>query len=190
MRTIALACAFALSTSAHAGTSHWQVHDVAGVTVHHASVPGSRLASLSNVLFMAVADLGARSELALCDGPELFIHPDLDSFVTATGLAWYHLAVADRAVCRIDMQRLPVVDRHGGVDRSLRHELFHLAQPAGWERWRAEGEAQRFAGELPDLQPLAGISPQQLDALLGSAPDQLTLGRAMATAFQWVLQGR
>lgn len=190
MKFAALACAFLLIAHAHAGDSGWSQLSVAGVEVHHAALPGSRLATLSNVLTAAVADLESRSELEICTAPQLFIHPDLESFRAATLLPWFQLAAADRGRCRIDMQRLPVVEQHGGLDKSLRHELFHLAQPAGWERWRAEGEAQRFAGEQPRTPVLDGLSPRHLDLLLANPPDQVSLERAMATALLWVMQGR
>jgi len=114
------------------------------------------------------------------------IHPDLNSYTRATRLPWFVLAATNRPKHRIDTQRLRVVLERGGLERTLRHELFHLAQPEGWPRWKAEGLAMRFAGEEPKARPLEHIGEAELERLLAHPPDQATLNRAMATAFLWV----
>ena len=129
-------------------------------------------------------------QLELCTQVIITVHPDLESFRGATGLPWYVLATADRAECSLDTQRLRIVAEHGGIERTLRHELFHLAQPDHWPRWLSEGRAQRFAGERPRHAPLEFVSPDELDRLLAAAPDQATLLRALATALSWVMEGR
>jgi hypothetical protein len=113
------------------------------------------------------------------------IHPDLKSYTHATGLPWFILATANRQKHRIDTQRLRVLLERGGLERTLRHELFHLAQPEGWPRWKAEGRAMRFAGEEPTAPPLEAVDEAELERLLASPPNPQTLRRAMATAYRW-----
>lgn len=186
-----ISVALLLASIGFAEASSWVSHQVAGVTVHViAAGDGRLLPVVTEVIARALRDLSARPELGLCDDPQLFVHPDLGSYLTATGLPWFSLAAADRESCRIDVQRLAVVMERSGLNQTLRHELFHLAQPADWARWRAEGEALLFAGEVPQAVPFGELPPGQLDALLRSPPDQLTQLRAAATARAWVLQGR
>ncbi len=114
------------------------------------------------------------------------IHPNLKSYTHATGQPWFILATANRNKNRIDTQRLRILQERGGLERTLRHELFHLAQPEGWPRWKAEGLAMRFAGEKPRARPLENIREAELERLLANPSDQTTLNQAMATAFLWV----
>lgn len=184
-----LACTLLLS-AAHANTPAWSSVNVGGVQVNYLTASAPGLSALRRSIERAALHLNRREELQLCSGAMVYVHPDLSSYLETTGAAWFQLAVADRDGCRIDMQRLPVVAQHGGIEQTLRHELFHLAQPAGWERWRAEGEAQRFAGEQPAGPPLDNVNPGQLDSLLAAPADRTTYLQAMATAWQWVMQGR
>ena len=179
-----------LSGAMTASCQEWQSARLAGVTVRHAGLQQHELDSLRRLLGGVVNDLAGQPGLDLCDGPVLTVHPDLDSYLGSTGAAWFQLAMADRAACRVDVQRLPILEDHGGVEATLRHEMFHLAQPAGMSRWRAEGEAQRFAGERPSAPVLPGVTPGVLDRLLFRPPSQTVQLRAMATALAWVLQGR
>jgi hypothetical protein len=71
------------------------------------------------------------------------------------------------------------------LEKTLRHELFHLAQPADWPRWLAEGSAMIFAGETPGVEPLSNVSEGQLDVLLASVNSSEELARATATAYDW-----
>lgn len=114
------------------------------------------------------------------------VHPSLKSYTTATGLPWFVLSAANRSKNQIDSQRLRVLLERKDLERTLRHELFHLAQPADWPRWKAEGKAMRFAGDKPSARPLENIREAKLESLLANPPDQETLNRAMATAFLWV----
>ncbi|MDZ7704636.1 MAG: hypothetical protein U5L04_09175 [Trueperaceae bacterium] len=126
-------------------------------------------------------------------GVTIVVHPDLGSYSAATGMPWYVAGTADRAEQRIDLQRLRVLRERHSLEPTLRHELFHLAQPDNWPRWRAEGAAMLFAGETPQAAPFADISAAQLDDLLAAAPDREALARAAATAYDRVLcqqQGR
>ncbi len=114
------------------------------------------------------------------------VHPNLKSYTTATRLPWFVLSAANRIKNQIDSQRLRVLLERKSLERTLRHELFHLAQPEGWPRWKAEGMAMRFAGDQPSARPLENISEAELERLLTNPPNQETLNRAMATAFLWV----
>ena len=201
MRLLPLACALLLAVAqangpdlpagnAGSGNADWQVQTLAGIDVHHVAVTAPELAALAPLLRRAVSDLQSVASLSSCPAVSLFVHPDLASYQAAARAKWFQVAIADRQACRLDTQRLAVVAQHGGVEQTLRHELHHLAQPDGWERWRAEGEAQRFAGERPSARPFNGLSPQELEALLAAPATQEVQLRAMATAYQWVMLGR
>lgn len=113
------------------------------------------------------------------------IHPSLTSFQQSTGQPWFVLATSDRSQALIQTQRLRILSERQALRRTLRHELFHLAQPAVWPRWKAEGEAMRFAGERPTAQPYSAIGEAQLNALLANPPNPTVLAKAMATAYAW-----
>ena len=180
-----------LSTAAHSQGLAWREFPAAGATIRVAAdADALAVPELSRVLSQALGELHARPGFRGCNPVLVVIHPNLDSFLAAVGGSWHQLAAADVRGCRIDTQRIQVLSLHGGLERTLRHELFHLFQPAGWERWRAEGEAQRFAGENPQAAVLPGITPAELDALLVAPADEQLRLRAMATALSWVLLGR
>ena len=135
------------------------------------------------ILQQARRDLGRHWQLPLSAEVSLYIHPNLDSFTHTTGLPWYVAGVADRRTQRIDVQRLRVLLERHSLQATLRHELFHLAQPEDWPRWRAEGSAMIFAGERPRAEPLPDLSDAELDALLAEAMQMQLLERAAATAY-------
>ena len=64
---------------------------------------------------------------------------------------------------------------------TLRHELFHLAQPANLERHVAEGLAMHFARESPQA-PLWQGHLEHLDTVLAQPTSQRELQQAMARA--------
>lgn len=186
--TCVLLCLAAL---AQAQQHEWREFAAAGVTIEVASdTDAAAVPRIASALALLLPELHERPGFAGCSPARLVIHPDLDSYLLATGTSWHQLASADVASCRVHLQRIQVVELHGGLERSLRHEFFHLFQPRGLERWRAEGEAQRFAGEQPAAEVLRRVSPAELDLLLAAPPDELTRLRAMATALQWVFEGR
>ncbi len=160
-----------------------------GFVLQAAGVERPRLPQVQGYLQQARRDLQARGWL-LPTPVTVRVHPDLASFGQQTRAPWFVLAVANRAQARLDLQRLAVVARSGGIEATLRHELFHLAQPSSWPRWRAEGEAMRFAGQKSQVPPLSTLSPEQLDRLLAQPRDPGQLARAMATAYRWVSEGR
>jgi hypothetical protein len=146
-----------------------------------ASADEQRLTEVFKLLEQAYADL-LRMGYQPPARVKLVVHPELKSFLGSTQLPWFVLAVADQKQSRIDMQRLNIVAEKG-LEETLRHELFHLAQPQAWPRWKAEGMAMRFAGQRPRAKPLDGLSDARLDHLLANPPSQAMLSRAMATAF-------
>ena len=116
------------------------------------------------------------------------VHPTLEQFQKTLKAPLFEAARANRTLAQIDTQRFVALEEHGGLEQTLRHELFHLAQPEGWPRWKAEGGAVRFSGERLTASPIANISEAKLEALLSSPPSRDLLARAMATAAQWVAQ--
>jgi hypothetical protein len=161
----------------------WQAAAGDGFTVHTAAQADREgLREVFGVLGQARRELFARYGFALPEAVTVWIHPTLASFEAATAQPWYVAAVADRGAGALHSQRLRVLLERGSLAATLRHELFHLAQPEGWPRWRAEGEAMRFAGERPTAAPLE-VSDDELNAILAAPPDRETLARAAATAY-------
>jgi hypothetical protein len=147
------------------------------------------LPEVFKILQQAKKDL--RNEgLTLPENVTVQIHPDLESFTTTTDLPWYIISVADRETNIIHTQRLRILLERQTLDLTLRHELFHLAQPEDWPRWRAEGEAMKFSGERTQAEPFENVSEEMLNELLANPDSRETLQRATATAYFWVVQGR
>ena len=145
-------------------------------------VDAEKLEQVFTLLERAAHDLEDLG-LPLPDSVTVRVHPTLESFTGETGAPWYVAAVADRRTGALHTQRLRVLLERRSLEKTLRHELFHLAQPADWPRWRAEGTALHFAGERPQAQPLAGLSDAQLDTLLAAPGSPEVLARAVATAY-------
>ncbi len=165
---------------------NWQTIKSPGFRVKTASSADRQLVpQVFQILQKARRDL-ERSGLKVPSTVTVAIHPDLKSYTRTTRLPWFVMAVSDRGKSRIDTQRLQILLERGSLERTLRHELFHLAQPANWPRWKAEGSAMRFAGDEPTAQPLQNIAEANLDELLANPPNAQTLARAMATAYIWV----
>lgn len=116
----------------------------------------------------------------------LRIHPNISSFSSATAKPWYVAAIANPNKNKIDIQRLKVLVERRSLETTLRHELFHLAQPNDWPRWRAEGSAMLFSNEKPQAQIISQISEQELNDLLLNPSSQEALRTANATALSWV----
>ncbi|GIW29552.1 MAG: hypothetical protein KatS3mg070_2915 [Meiothermus sp.] len=164
----------------------WQTARAPGFVVETASPEDARhLPEVFRVLQKARRDLIAAG-YPPPPAVRVVVHPHLKSYTAATRLPWFILAAASRNRKQIDSQRLRLLLERGALEHTLRHELFHLAQPAGWPRWKAEGMALRFAGDRPRARPLENIGEAELERLLASPPDPATLSRAMATAFWWV----
>mgnify|MGYP001385158258 CR=1 FL=1 len=185
------AVALALLLSVANARTPWHTSASGGFEVRTAaSADAAWLPEAFRILTAGAARVSDDPELGLCNAPLVVIHPELGSFEATTGMPWFILAVANRSECRIDTQRVAILEQHGGLRRTLLHELHHLAQPEDWERWRAEGRAQAFAGERPAAAPLHAITPAQLNALLAAPTGSEDHLRALATALNWVLDGR
>ncbi|MGL4611503.1 MAG: hypothetical protein ACRCYY_17785 [Trueperaceae bacterium] len=132
-----------------------------------------------------------RSEgLSLPESVTVQIHPNLDSYTTTTELPWCVLSLADRETSTIHTQRLRILLERQTLNITLRHELFHLAQPDDWPRWRAEGEAMKFSGERTQGEPFEDVTEEELNNSLANPDSRETLQRAAATAYLWVVRGQ
>ena len=145
-----------------------------------------QLSAVFAILQEAKDDLSQNWQLDLPETVTVRIHPDLASFQVATKKPWYVAAVANKPTATFHTQRLRVLLERDSLEKTLRHELFHLAQPDDWSRWRAEGTAMRFAGETPSAEPFKQISETELNYLLATASSKQELARAVATAYKWV----
>ena len=147
------------------------------------------LPEVFSVLQKAKADL-KRKGYVLAGTVTLTIHPSLESFQESSKMPWFVAATSDRDDNLIQVQRLQVLKERSSLTITLRHELFHLAQPLDWSRWHAEGEAMLFAGEQPTAEPFRDISEEELEAQLRQPGSTDSFYRAMATAYLWTTRGK
>jgi hypothetical protein len=167
----------------------WSTSSDGFFTVRTASsADATYLPEVFKILQEAKKDLRGEG-LTLPESVTLKIHPDLESFTTTTEMPWYIISVAKRDTGTIHTQRLRILLDRQTLEVTLRHELFHLAQPEDWPRWRAEGEAMKFSDERPQAEPFETVSEEELDDLLANPDSRETLQRAVATAYLWVVQG-
>lgn len=165
----------------------WHTSKAEGFTVQTASSADQQLLpQVFRVLQQARKDLQSQG-YSLPPMVHVVIHPNLESFIQSTHLPWFVLASSFRGQNRIQTQRLKVVNSKSSLEATIRHELFHLAQPENWPRWKAEGHAMLFAGEKPTAKPLQNISEAKLESLLAHPPDRASLLRAVSTAYAWVI---
>lgn len=143
------------------------------------------LSAVFPVLQDAARDLRQDAGLTLPRTVTVRVYPSLAAFGAATGQPWYVAAIADREHATLHLQRLRVLTEQGSLETTLRHELFHLAQPESWPRWRAEGAAMRFAGERPTAPPLVGLSKAELSDRLAAPRSAEEHAQAAATAWAW-----
>ncbi len=145
------------------------------------------LSEVFAILREAKQDLRVKHGLRLPTDVQLYIHPTLASYTETTAVPWFVSAIANREDTRIDVQRIQVLLERDSLTKTLRHELYHLAQEEGLERWQAEGRAMVFAGEVPKVRPLKDTNAEDLNRMLEAFEDREGLARATATAYQWVL---
>ncbi len=107
----------------------------------------------------------------------------LEAFSSAAGFARatgepYFVAASTRGQT-IQTQRLGALKARGLLSFTIRHEVFHTAQPANLPRWLAEGLARHFSGEdaRDSLAPsgLEFTTNTQLDKLLTARDSRATL---------------
>jgi hypothetical protein len=82
----------------------------------------------------------------------------------------------------IRTQRLGALKTRGLLEFTIRHEVFHTAQPLSLPRWLAEGLARRFSGE--DARDSS--QPSGLESVSNSKLDELLLARDSRTALNLV----
>jgi len=155
----------------------------------------AHLSDVFSILREAKSDLRRTWGLLLPSGIQVYIHPNLDSYHAATELPWYVAAIANREEQKIDMQRTQVLLERDSLEKTLRHELFHLAQEDDLQRWQAEGRAMLFAGEEPIADAFDAIDAVELNHMLEGFVDGEGLARAdfsradflkaTATAYLW-----
>jgi hypothetical protein len=115
---------------------------------------------------------------------ELEVRPiNLEAFSSANAFARSTGEPAFVAASTRDLtirtQRLGALKTRGLLEFTIRHEVFHTAQPAGLPRWLAEGLARHFSGEdaRDSNQPsgLESVSNGKLDELLLARGSKTTL---------------
>jgi hypothetical protein len=153
------------------------------------STDATYLKEVFEILQEAKKDLRTQG-LTLPENVTVQIHPTLESFTTTTDVPWYVISLADRKTYTVHTQRLRILLERQTLRITLRHELFHLAQPGDWPRWRAEGEAMKFSGESVQAEPFENLSTSELDRMLSNPDSRETLQRAAATAYLWVIRGQ
>jgi hypothetical protein len=82
----------------------------------------------------------------------------------------------------IRSQRLGALKIRGLLEFTIRHEVFHTAQPTSLPRWLAEGLARHFSGE--DARDSS--QPSGLESVSNARLDELLLARASRTALNLV----
>jgi hypothetical protein len=103
-----------------------------------------------------------------------------DEFARATGEpAFVAASTRDQT---IRTQRLGALKTRGLLEFTVRHEVFHTAQPATLPRWLAEGLARHFSGE--DARDSS--QPSGLESVLNGKLDDLLLARGSKTALHLV----
>jgi hypothetical protein len=181
---------FTFHLSLFAFAQNWSTSSDGFFTVQTASsADATYLPEVFEILQEAKKDLRAEN-FTLPESVTVQIHPNLDSFTKTTQLPWYIISLADRETNTIHTQRLRILLERQSLKVTLRHELFHLAQPSDWPRWKAEGEAMKFSRERPQAEPFEDVSEDELNNLLANPSSRKTLQRAVATAYQWVLETR
>jgi hypothetical protein len=189
-RTLFLLFSFLLSPFSFLLAQDWSTSSDGYFTVQTVqNADALYLPEVFKVLQDARKDLRTKG-LTLPERVTTKVHPDLESFTTTTELPWYIISVADRETNTIHTQRLRILLERQTLEVTLRHELFHLAQPDDWPRWRAEGEAMKFSGERPQAERFENLSEEELEELLVNPDSRETLQRAAATAYFWVVQGQ
>jgi hypothetical protein len=100
-----------------------------------------------------------------------------NAFARATGEPAFVAASTQGQTIRT--QRLGALKARGLLEFTVRHEVFHTAQPASLPRWLAEGLARHFSGEdaRDSSQPsgLEAVSSGKLEELLLARDSKTTL---------------
>jgi hypothetical protein len=103
-----------------------------------------------------------------------------NAFARATGEPAFVAASTQGQTIRT--QRLGALKARGLLEFTIRHEVFHTAQPASLPRWLAEGLARHFSGE--DARD--SVQPSGLESVSNGKLDELLLARGSKTALNLV----
>jgi hypothetical protein len=103
-----------------------------------------------------------------------------NAFARATGEPAFVAASTQAQTIRT--QRLGALKTRGLLEFTVRHELFHTAQPASLPRWLAEGLARHFSGE--DARDSS--EPSGLESVSNAKLDDLLLARGSKTTLNLV----
>jgi hypothetical protein len=147
------------------------------VTLHD-SRDQAQLATVFKAFKKAQADL---TEIGLTlKSVKLEAFSSADAFARATGEPGFVAASTRDQTIRT--QRLGALKTRGLLEFTIRHEVFHTAQPASLPRWLAEGLARHFSGE--DARD--SRQPSGLEAVSNAKLDDLLLVRGSKTALNLV----
>ena len=103
-----------------------------------------------------------------------------NAFARATGEPAFVAASTQDQTVRT--QRLGALKARGLLEFTIRHEVFHTAQPAGLPRWLAEGLARHFSREdARDSRQTSG-----LESVSNGKLNELLLARGSRTALNLV----
>jgi hypothetical protein len=110
------------------------------------------------------------------------IVPKIELEATANAAQFSQLSGEPASIAAITIgtkiltQRLGALQTRGLLSNTIRHELFHSAQPKRLPRWLAEGLARHFSGEdkndPPQATNLESKTEAQLNALLETRTPQ------------------
>ena len=147
------------------------------VTIHDPR-DKSQLATVFKTFKKAQADL---TEIGLEITPvRLEAFSNANAFAQATGEPSFVAASTRDQTIRT--QRLEALKTRGWLEFTVRHELFHTAQPSSLPRWLAEGMARHFSGE--DARDSG--QPSGLESVSNAKLDRLLLARDSKTALNLV----
>lgn len=179
-------CITMLSFLSNVGAQEWRMTSDGTFEVYTAArADEAHLTDVFAILREAKKDLRLTWGLRLPPEIQIYIHPTLESYSKATELPWYVAAAADRESMQIDMQRIKVLLERDSLEKTLRHELFHLAQEEDLERWQAEGRAMLFSDEVPMANADEDVDAEALNQMLEGFVNREDLARANATAYLW-----
>ena len=111
---------------------------------------------------------------------KLEVFPNAEAFARVTGEPAF-VAASTRGQT-IRTQRLGALKARGLLGFTVRHEVFHTAQPASLPRWLAEGLARHFSGE--DARD--SRQPSGLEATTNARLDELLTARDSRAALNLV----
>lgn len=168
---VATLCASQASQARTLRTAHFVI------TVDNRS-DASRISEGLELAYVAVRAFGLRLPSSI----PVTIHRSTFEFAARSGANRMHIAGVRSG--RIHLQPIGVLERFEGLDRSLTHELVHVALAGAggrMPRWLSEGLAMNVAGERHPAEGGFG-SAVELDRALAGTQDVAGMKRAYGTA--------